>query len=92
LRARVSAETDTRLAKDQADVIITLADGRELKTRVEHAVGSLVNPMSDADLDDKFRGLCEGALPKQKIERLLELCRDCDRLADASVIAQAAAA
>lgn len=92
LRARVTAETDTGLAKDQAEVIITLADGREVKTRIEHAVGSLVNPMSDADLDDKFRGLCEDALPKQKIERLLELCRNCERLADANVIAQAAAA
>jgi 2-methylcitrate dehydratase PrpD len=92
LRARVTAETDTGLAKDQAEVIITLADGREVKTRIEHAVGSLVNPMSDADLDDKFRGLCEDALPKQKIERLLELCRDCERLADASVIAATAAA
>jgi len=92
LRARVTAKTDARLAKDQAEVSITLADGRELKTRVEHAVGSLVNPMSDADLDEKFRGLCGGVLPKEKIERLLELCRDCERLADASVIAQAAAA
>ena len=92
LRARVSAKTDARLAKDQAEVSIKLADGRELKNRVEHAVGSLVNPMSDADLDEKFRGLCDGALPEQKIERLLELCRDCERLPDASVIAQAAAA
>ncbi len=92
LRARVTAETDTGLAKDQAEVIITLADGREVKTRIEHAVGSLVNPMSDADLDDKFRGLCEDALPKKKIERLLEFCRNCERLADANVIAQAAAA
>jgi 2-methylcitrate dehydratase PrpD len=90
LRTRVTAETDAKLAKDQAEVTITLTDGREVTTRIEHAVGSLVNPMSDADLDDKFRGLCE-ALPKQKIERLLELCRGCERLADASVIATAAA-
>ena len=92
LRARVSAETDMGLAKDQAEVTISLADGREVKTRIEHAVGSLVNPMSDTDLDDKFRGLCEETLPKQKIERLLELCRECEKLADASVIAAAAAA
>jgi 2-methylcitrate dehydratase PrpD len=91
LRKRVTAETDATLAKDQAEVAITLTDGREVTTRIEHAVGSLVNPMSDADLDDKFRGLCEEALPKQKIERLLELCRGCERLADASVIATAAA-
>ena len=92
LRARVTAETDAGIAKDQAEVTITLSDGREVKTRIEHAVGSLVNPMSDADLDDKFRGLCEEALPKQKIERLLELCRGCEKLPDASVIAVAGAA
>lgn len=91
LRARITAETDPRLAKDQAEVTITLTDGREVTTRIEHAVGSLVNPMSDADLDDKFRGLCEEALSKQQIDRLLELCRGCEQLADASVIAAAAA-
>jgi len=92
LRTRVSAETDPGLAKDQAEVRITLTDGREVKIRVEHAVGSLVNPMSDADLDDKFRGLCEGLLPAAKIERLIALCRDCEQLPDASVIALTAAA
>ena len=91
LRARITAEADARLAKDQAEVIVTLADGREMKMPIEHAIGSLVNPMSDADLDDKFRGLCEEALPKQKIERLLALCRGCEQLADASVIAETAA-
>jgi 2-methylcitrate dehydratase PrpD len=92
LRARIGAETDTRLAKDQAEVTIALSDGREVNMRVEHAVGSLVNPMSDADLDDKFRSLCEVALPKPKIEHLLELCRGCETLADAGAIAEAAAA
>jgi 2-methylcitrate dehydratase PrpD len=92
LRAQMTAETDSRLAKDQAEVTITLTEGRELRTRIEHAVGSLVNPMSDADLDDKFRGLCEVALPAKQIERLIALCRDCERLPDASVIASAAAA
>jgi 2-methylcitrate dehydratase PrpD len=90
LRARVSAETDAKLAKDQAEVAITLSDGREVKTRVEHAVGSLVNPMSDVDLDDKFRGLCDEILSKEQAERLLELCRKCEQLEDASAIAAAA--
>jgi 2-methylcitrate dehydratase PrpD len=92
VRARVTAETDARLAKDQAEVTLVLTDGQKIETRVEHAVGSLANPMSDADLDDKFRGLCEETLPKQKIDRLLELCRGCEGLTDASVIAATAAA
>lgn len=91
LRARVTAETGPRLAKDQAEVTIVLTDGRQVHNRVEHAVGSLENPMSDGDLDDKFRSLCEEALPKDKIERLLQLCRGCETLADARVIAAAAA-
>jgi 2-methylcitrate dehydratase PrpD len=91
LRARVTAETDTQFAKDQAEVTITLADGRQVKTRIEHAVGSLVNPMSDDDLDDKFRGLCGETLSMEKIEWLIALCRDCERLPDASVIATTAA-
>jgi 2-methylcitrate dehydratase PrpD len=91
LRARVNAETDALLAKDQAEVAITLAGGREVKTRIEHAVGSLVNPMSDADLDDKFRGLCDEILPQEKIERLLAMCRDCENLPNAGAIALAAA-
>jgi 2-methylcitrate dehydratase PrpD len=92
LRARVTAETDAGLAKDQAEVTIALTDGRAVKTRIEHAVGSLVNPMSDADLDDKFRGLSEVALAADQIERLITLCRDCERLPDASILALTAAA
>lgn len=92
LRARVTAETDAGLAKDQAEVTIALTDGRAVKTRIEHAVGSLVNPMSDDDLDDKFRGLCEVALPANQIEQLITLCRDCERLPDASILALTAAA
>ena len=90
LRARITAETEASLAKDQAEVTIVLTDGRQVKTRVEHAVGSLVNPMSDADLDDKFRSLCDAILPKEQADRLLELCRDCDRLDNAGAIAAAA--
>jgi 2-methylcitrate dehydratase PrpD len=92
LRGRIAAEPDSRLAKDQAVVTITLRDGRKPTARVEHAVGSLVNPMSDDDLNDKFRGLCEEALPKEKIEQLLTLCRSCEELSDANVIAAAAQA
>ena len=91
LRARVNAEANAAFAKDQAEVTIILNDGREVKTSVDHAVGSLVNPMSDADLDEKFRSLCDDRLPKEKVERLLSLCRNCEQLTDASAIAAAAA-
>jgi 2-methylcitrate dehydratase PrpD len=57
LRDRVRAKVDRALHEDAACVRITLRDGRVLERFVEHAIGSLARPMTDAGLEDKFRGL-----------------------------------
>ena len=58
---------------------------------MEHAVGSVRNPMSDAMIEDKFRGLCEAILPSEQAQRTLDLCRRAETLADAGDIARSAA-
>ena len=50
LRDRVSTVVDAALHKDQVRITLTAKDGRKIEKFVEHAVGSLQNPMSDADL------------------------------------------
>ena len=50
-----SATVDTNMHEDAAHVAIRLKDGRTLEKHVEHAIGSLARPMSDADLEAKFR-------------------------------------
>jgi 2-methylcitrate dehydratase PrpD len=91
LRARVLATIDPGLGKAQARVTILLRNGDRLAVFVEHAVGSVENPMSDRMLDDKFRGLSAGNLSPGDTDRLIDLCRGADKLADAGEIARNAA-
>ena len=53
----------------RADVTITCKDGRKLHIFVEHAIGSVQRPMSDADLRRKFHGLVDPVLGSARAER-----------------------
>jgi 2-methylcitrate dehydratase PrpD len=91
LRQRVLVTIDPGLGKAQARVAILLKSGDRLAVFVEHAVGSVQNPMSDRMLEDKFRGLSAGILSPGKTDRLIDLCWGADKLADAGEIARASA-
>lgn len=91
LRARVAAEADSAYASDEADVTLLLKNGRRLHVHVDHCVGSLHRPMSDRDLDDKFRGQADGAIDRSRVDRLLERCWALDSAADVGDIARAVA-
>jgi 2-methylcitrate dehydratase PrpD len=90
LRDRVVPKVDPSIGEAQARVAITLKDGRRLERFVEHAVGSVERPMSDADLDAKVRDLCDGVLPAAQTARTIELCRGIEREKDARVLAETA--
>jgi 2-methylcitrate dehydratase PrpD len=89
LRDRVVATADPSIGEAQARASITLKDGRQVETFVEHAVGSLERPLSDPDLDVKVRDLCDGVLTTAQTGRLIDLCRTIERQPDARVIADA---
>ena len=92
LRERVTATVDPSITEAQTRAVITLKDGRRLEKFIEHATGSVEQPMSDADLDAKVRDLCEGVLPAARIQRLIDLCRNIERAPSARVIADVARA
>ncbi len=92
LRDRVETTVDKSLAQDQARVSIRLRDGRVLERFIAHAVGSVEVPMTDRQLEAKFSDLASGILPDDRIRRLMELCRDAERLDDAGEIGKTAAA
>jgi 2-methylcitrate dehydratase PrpD len=89
LRDRVRAEVDRALHEDQARVTIRLKGGGRVETFVEHAIGSVDRPMSDADLEAKFTALASAALEKPQIERLVALCWDIAKLDNAAELARA---
>ena len=66
LRARVEAIVDDRIDEASVDITIRTSDGRELKLFVEHAIGSVRRPMSDAQLRAKFTGQSEPVLGAAK--------------------------
>ena len=90
LRARVFATVDPSLGKAQARVAILLKNGERLSVFVEHAIGSVENPMSDRMLEDKFRTLAEGVLPAAQSDRIVDLCWSVDKLTDAGHLARSA--
>lgn len=53
-------------------VRLTLRDGRTLESRVVHPKGEAANPMSDADLEAKFRVNCEPLVGAAACDALLE--------------------
>ncbi|MCC7485704.1 MAG: MmgE/PrpD family protein [Burkholderiales bacterium] len=89
LRERVSAAVEPGIHEDQVRIRMQLRDGRTLERFVEHAVGSLGKPMSDADLEAKFRGQVEGILARPQAGALARLCWDIGRLEDAGEVARA---
>ena len=89
LRDRVTATVEQGVHEDQVHVAIRLKSGKVLEKFVEHAVGSLARPMSDADLEAKFRGLADGILAKDEADKLIRLCWDVGKLEDVGEVARA---
>jgi 2-methylcitrate dehydratase PrpD len=92
LRDRVIATVTPGIREEQVRAVITLKDGRRFEQAIEHVVGSVERPMSDADLDRKFLDLADGVIAPAQARTLLDLCRTVDRLPRASELASAAAA
>ncbi len=74
LRRKVIATVDNSIDEASADVTAVLHDGRRVHVFVEHAIGSLQNPMSDAQLEAKFRGLSDAILGTGQTSDLIKAC------------------
>jgi 2-methylcitrate dehydratase PrpD len=82
LRRKVVATVDDSIDEASADVTAVLHDGRRVHVFVEHAIGSLQNPMTDAQLEAKFHGLADPVLGGAKTTALIAACWEVDAAAD----------
>ena len=92
LRGKVHVSTNDAIGKAQARVRIVLADGSAHEQFVEHARGSLERPLTDAELEAKFRRLAATEFEPAVVDRLVEQCWSLESLPDASVLARVGAA
>jgi 2-methylcitrate dehydratase PrpD len=90
LRDKVTPNVDRSVEPAQVVVQITLADGRKLHKRIEHAIGSAQVPLSDGALEAKFMGLVAGILPQPRARQLLDACWSIETLSSAAAVAEAA--
>ena len=74
LRRKVVATVDDSIDEASVDVTAVLMDGRRVHVFVEHAIGSLRNPMTDALLEGKFHGLSDPILGVAPTGSLIEAC------------------
>ena len=74
LRRKVVATVDPAIDEASVDVTAVLTDGRRVHVFVEHAIGSLQKPMSDAQLEAKFHGLTDPILGAASSDGLIDAC------------------
>lgn len=90
LRDKVNTIVDKAIKPEQVDMTIVTTDGRQLHLFIEHAIGSVEKPMTDAQLEAKFVDLAQGVLPDAQIQKLMKLCWSVEQLPSAGLIAQTA--
>lgn len=74
LRRKVVATVDDSIDEASADVTAVLKDGRRVHVFVEHAIGSLQNPMTDVLLEAKFQDLSDPILGAGRTSELINAC------------------
>jgi 2-methylcitrate dehydratase PrpD len=86
LRNRVVATVDDGIDEAAVRVTAVLADGRRVEVRVDHAIGSLQNPLTDAQLEAKFSDLVVPVLGAGKARQVTAACWSLASMTDVRVL------
>jgi 2-methylcitrate dehydratase PrpD len=81
LRGKVSTSVDESFRKDQAWATVR-SRGRTFEARIEHAMGTVDNPMSDSDIEAKFLANAIPVIGSERARNICEQVWQIDRLPD----------
>lgn len=82
IRDLVTATADTGVTEDQAAIEVDMKNGETLSMFVEQSLGNVHRPLSNAQLDEKFRDQAILALPAERSEALIASCWGLDEAND----------
>ncbi len=88
---RIHATEDFSKSSDATELTVHLRGGGTRVCTIEHGIGSASNPMTNAQLEAKFRGQSDPKLGAARSTQLLAACWGIDDLEDAGVIGRDAA-
>jgi 2-methylcitrate dehydratase PrpD len=89
VRELTTATGDPSITEDQAHIEVELRDGRRLAKFVEQSLGNTHRPLTDRQLDDKFRDQAVLVLPADVVESLIQSCWNLDQLDDVGQLVKA---
>jgi 2-methylcitrate dehydratase PrpD len=90
VREAATAVGDPTITEDQAHIEVELTDGRRLTKFVEQSLGNIHRPLSDTQLEEKFRDQAVMVLTASDVEALIQLCWRIDQLDDVGDVVMAA--
>jgi 2-methylcitrate dehydratase PrpD len=90
VRERTTAVGDGSITEDQARIEVELVGGQTIDLFVKTSLGNLNQPMTDRQLNAKFRDQAVLALPAAQVDTLLDLCWRIDGLSDVNEVVAAA--
>lgn len=91
IRALTTAIPDSSITADQVHIEVDLASGKTLTLFVEQSLGNLLNPLSDVQIEDKFRDQAVLALPPAVVEQLIQICWSIDTMVDVGTLCRVTA-
>jgi 2-methylcitrate dehydratase PrpD len=90
VRERSTAVGDASITEDQVHIEVELESGDIFSRFVEQSLGNIHRPLTDRQLEDKFRDQAVLALPAAQVETLIEQCWRIDEFEDVGDLARAA--
>ncbi|HEY1304528.1 MAG TPA: MmgE/PrpD family protein [Vicinamibacterales bacterium] len=82
VRESATAVGDPAITEDQAYIDVELKDGRRLTKFVEQSLGNIHRPLTDTQLEDKFRDQAVLVLQAADVDALIDMCWNIDALED----------
>jgi 2-methylcitrate dehydratase PrpD len=83
LRGKIEARIDESLEKDQAAATLITASGERIEARIEHASGTVANPMSDRAIEDKFVANAVPVIGEERVRLVMAAAWALDTFTDA---------
>ncbi len=90
LREMIVIRPNEAFARDATRLTVHLASGEVLTSAVDHCRGSQSRPMTDAEIEDKFRVQCADCLSPQDIDAIPPMIWSWQNIPDCSPIAERA--
>ena len=88
LRKKVNTTVDAIIRTDEAYVSAIFKDGTNLTQHIEHAIGSLDNPLSEAQLKEKFINQVALVLGSDGAQKAYSAFTNIGNMSDVGTIAQ----